>query len=49
MPARSKAQYGFMAAVAAGKAKGNGLTKSQAREFMAATRSYKSLPRKKKG
>lgn len=48
MPATSKKQFRFMAAVASGSIKKPGLSKSKASEFVKATPSYKSLPRKKK-
>ena len=49
MPAKSKAQFRFMEAVAHGmKPKGGkGPSVSQAKEFVAATPSYKALPAKK--
>jgi len=49
MPAKSKAQFRFMKAVASGKAKAKGLSKEEAEEYTAG-QSPKGLPRKvKKG
>lgn len=46
MPAKSKQQLKFMAAVASGSIKKPGLSKAKASEFVSATPSYKSLPNK---
>lgn len=46
MPAKSKAQFRLMAAAAAGKVPG--IKRSVGREFVQATPSYKSLPKKKR-
>lgn len=48
MPAASKKQFRFMAAVASGSIKKPGLSKAKASEFVTATPSYKSLPKKSK-
>lgn len=48
MPAKSKQQLRFMAAVASGSIKKKGLSKSKASEFVHATSNVKSLPRKVK-
>lgn len=47
MPATSKRQFRFMAAVASGKIRRKGLTASKAREYVTAG-SYKGLPNKKR-
>lgn len=49
MPAKSKAQFRFMAAVASGKArnKPEGLSKQEAKEFLEGVR-YAKLPEKAK-
>ena len=47
MPAKSKAQFGFMGAVASGKIKKKGLSKSKAKEFLKGVHP-KNLPKKKK-
>jgi hypothetical protein len=51
MPAKSKAQLRFMAAVASGSIKKKGLSKAQASEWVHATGSAKGLPNRvtKKG
>ena len=46
MPAKSKAQYRFMQAVASGKLKVKGLSKAKAREFVEG-QSPKGLPERK--
>lgn len=46
MPAKSKAQFGFMGMVASGKIKKKGLSKKKAREFLKGVHP-KSLPKKK--
>jgi len=48
MPAKSRAQFRLMQAVAHGKARKGGPTKAQAKEFVEKTGSYKSLPEKVK-
>ena len=48
MPAKSKQQLKFMAAVASGSIKKPGLSKAKASEFVHATGNAKSLPRKVK-
>ena len=45
MPAKSKAQFKFMEAVAHGSIKKPGLSAKKAKEFVSTT-SYKSLPKK---
>jgi len=47
MPAKSKAQFRFMAAVEHGGIKKKGLSKEKAKEFVEGV-NYKSLPKKKK-
>lgn len=47
MPAKSKAQFGFMGMVASGKIKKKGLSKEKAKEFLRGVHP-KSLPKKKK-
>lgn len=47
MPAKSKAQFKFMAMVAGGKKKAKGLSASKAHEFLTGV-NYKSLPKRKK-
>jgi hypothetical protein len=46
MPAKSKAQYRFMKAVESGAAKAPGLSKKEAKEYVAG-QSPKGLPEKK--
>ena len=48
MPVKSKAQQRFMGAVASGRIKKKGLSKKKAKEFLSATKSFKSLPERKK-
>jgi hypothetical protein len=48
MPAKSKAQAGFMGLVASGKIKKKGLSKKKAKEFLRGVK-LKKLPKKKKG
>lgn len=47
MPAKSKAQAGFMGLIASGKIKKPGLSKSKAKEFLRGV-SVKRLPKKVK-
>lgn len=47
MPAKSKAQARFMGAIAGGKLKKKGLSKSKAKEFLRGVK-VKSLPIRKK-
>jgi hypothetical protein len=47
MPAKSKAQFGFMARVASGKSKVKGLSKKQAKEFLKGV-DVKKLPKRVK-
>jgi len=47
MPAKSKAQFRFMQAVAHGKAKSKGLSKEEAAEYVSG-QSPKGLPERKK-
>ena len=49
MPARSRAQFRFMQWIAHGKGSAPGLSRSEAKEFVDATPSYKALPEKKDG
>lgn len=44
MPAKSKSQFRFMAAVASGNIKVKGLSRAKAQEFVS-TSHYKSLPK----
>jgi hypothetical protein len=48
MPAKSRAQFRFMQSVAHGDAKAPGLSKKEAKEFVAG-QSPKNLPEHKKG
>lgn len=48
MPAKSKAQFRFMAAVASGEVKKKGLSRRKAREFLQTTPSYARLPNRVK-
>jgi hypothetical protein len=48
MPARSKAQYRLMQGVASGSIKKKGLSKKVAKEYVGKTKSYSSLPKRKK-
>ena len=48
MPAKSKAQYRFMEAVAHGGIKKPGLSPAKAKEFVGKDVNYKKLPAKKK-
>lgn len=45
MPAKSKAQFGFMGMVASGKIKAKGLTRAKAKEFLAGV-NVKKLPKR---
>lgn len=45
MPAKSKAQFGFMARVASGKQKMKGLSRKQAKEFLVGV-NPKKLPKR---
>lgn len=47
MPAKSKAQAGFMGLIASGKVKKKGLSKNKAKEFLRGVKVNK-LPAKKK-
>lgn len=47
MPAKSKAQAGFMGLIASGKVKKKGLSKAKAKEFLRGV-NVKKLPKKKK-
>lgn len=49
MPAKSKAQLRFMAAVASGKVKKKGLSRAEAKEFVHATKGKKLPERVKRG
>jgi hypothetical protein len=46
MPAKSKAQAGFMGMIASGKIKKKGLSKSKAKEFLRGVKTSK-LPKRK--
>lgn len=48
MPAKSKAQLRYMAAVAAGRIKSPGLSKSEASDFVHSTKNAKKLPERVK-
>jgi len=47
MPAKSKAQFGYMGLVASGKIKKKGLSKIKAKEFLRGVK-VKKLPKRKK-
>lgn len=48
MPAKSKAQFGFMGMVASGKIKKKGLSRAKAKEFLRGVKVNKLPKRKKK-